>query len=87
MSVVVPVVVREVGLNVAVTFAGTLLAENVTVEASPDTMVKVTVLVTLAPPRVAVKLDGEADRVKLCTVNVRLVVRVIEPFVPVTVRV
>jgi hypothetical protein len=62
--VVVPVLVLDVGLNVAVTPEGRPVAVNATEELSPPLIVNVIVLVTFDPPWVTVKVDGEAERVK-----------------------
>jgi hypothetical protein len=49
VRVVVPVLVREVGLNVEVTPLGKPLVPNVTAELKPFSIVSVTVVVGLAP--------------------------------------
>jgi hypothetical protein len=64
VNVVVPVVVLDVGLNVAVTPDGRPVAVKATEEPRPPLIVNVTVLVTFDPPWVTVRLDGEAERVK-----------------------
>jgi hypothetical protein len=85
--VVVPVLVLDVGLKVAVTPEGRPVAVKATEEVSPPVIVSVMVLVTFDPPWVTVKFDGEAERVKFCTVKVNVVVRMSDPFVPVIVKV
>lgn len=87
VNVVVPLVVRDVGLHVAVTPVGRLEALKVTADANPPAIVRVTVSLTLAPPCVAVIDVGDADSEKFRTVKATVVVRVKLPFVPVIVTV
>src|SRR5262249_19697994 len=56
--------VAEAGLNVAVTPPGKPVALNATLLVNPPLRVMVIVLAPLAP-RLTVRLDGEADNVKL----------------------
>lgn len=83
--VVVPVVVRVVGLKVMVTPDGWPVALKVTVELKPPAIVSVTTSVLLAPPCVTVKLVCASDSEKFLTVRVNVVVLVKAPLVPVTV--
>ena len=89
LSVAVPVVVRDVGLKVSVrpVAVGVTVEVNATEELKPPVIVRVIVSVTVAPPRVAVTLAGEAESVKFCTVRVTVVVCVSVPLVPVMVSV
>jgi len=81
----VPVLVRDVGLKVTVSPAGAPTELKATAELKPLCMVKVSVLFTVAPPLVTLRLAGVSERAKLLTVSVKLVVRTCVPFVPVTV--
>lgn len=87
VRVVVPVLVRVVGLKVAVTPVGFPVVPKVTVELKPPDMVSVTVTVLLAPPRVTVTLVGDAESEKFLTVSVKVTVRIRLPLLPVTVMV
>lgn len=77
----------EVGLNPAVTPVGIPVAVKATLPVNPLRSVTVTVLVP-APPGAIVRLEGEAESVKLgvpVTVIVNVVVEVTLPEVPVSV--
>jgi hypothetical protein len=83
--VVVPLELRDVGLNVIVTPDCCPVALKVTVELKPPATVRVTVAVLLELPCVTVKLVGDMESEKLATVKVNVVVLVKEPFVAITV--
>lgn len=85
----VPADVLEVGDKVAVKplAVGDTVAVKLTVPVNPPLKASVTVLVTVAPPRVAVSEVGEAVRPKSLTVNVTAAVCTSEPLMPVTVMV
>lgn len=85
MRLEVPVLVRDVGLKVTVSPAGAPTELKATEELKPLCMVKVSVLLTVAPPLVTLRLAGATESAKLLTVSVKLVVRTCVPFVPVTV--
>lgn len=87
VRVLVPELVRLVGLKPAVTPVGLPVVPNVTVEANPPVIVRVMVTVLPAPPCVTVRLVGDADNVKLLTVSVTVADRVRLPLVPVIVSV
>ena len=79
-----PVVVRLVGLNETVTFAGLFATLRATLELKPPAIVIVAVLETLAPPRVAVREFVEVLSEKFLTTKLKLVVRLRPALVPVT---
>ena len=85
----VPEVVREVGLKEMVSpdVDGDIVYPIVTAELKPPVKVTVTVSVTVEPPRVAVRLVGEAESVKFCTARLTVMLWVMLPLVPVMVRV
>ena len=81
-----PEPLTELGLNVAVAFAGNPLTLNITVPLKPFTAVTFAVYVVLAP-FLTVCDAGVAVRVKLDTTSVTVVLCVILPLVPVMVKV
>ena len=84
VTVVVPVFVRVVGLNVAEAPDGRPLVPKVTVELYPPAIVSVAVEVPELPAETGMFV-GEVDNEKFFTVSVIFCVCVTEPTVPVTV--
>jgi hypothetical protein len=71
--VVVPVLVRDVGLKLAAAPAGNEVVPNVTEELNPPDIVSVTVYVAL-PPAATLTLVGETLNEKFLTVSVMFLV-------------
>ena len=81
VRVVSPLVVREVGLNAAVTPEGRPVTLYVTVELKPPVMVVVAVAVTV-PPDAALSVEGVPLSVKPFTVSVMFLLWTMPPLVP-----
>ena len=85
VTIVFPAPVTEVGLNVAVVFAGKPLTLKVTTPPNPPSGLTVAVYVVL-DPLLTVCAAGDGTMLKLPTVTVTDVLAVILPLVPVMVK-
>ena len=81
-----PLPVTEGGLNMPVAFAGKPLTPKVTTPLNPFTAFTFAVYVVLAP-LLTVCVEGDAERVKLDTTSVTVVLWVRLPLVPVMAKV